>query len=59
MSFLQLNDIESVTSGTWLFGLADLVWAVSVGGRFGLGQFSLGTFWSDYEILQKSYMFTF
>ena len=34
MPFLQLNDIESVTSGTRLFGL--------------------GTFWSDYETLQKS-----
>jgi len=25
-------------------------------GLFGLGRFSLETFWSDYEILQKSYM---
>jgi len=32
MSFLQLNDIESVTSGTRLFGLS----------RFGLGTFQSG-----------------
>ena len=44
MSFLQLNDIVSVTSGSRLFGLS---------------HFGLGTFQSDYEIMQKSYMFTF
>jgi len=36
MPFLQLNDIESVTSDTRLFGLSRL---------------GLGTFRSDYEIL--------
>jgi len=56
------------------FGLADSVWAVSawaisvsavsvwaasVWRHFGLGRFCLGTFRSDYEILQKFYMFTF
>jgi len=35
MSFLQLNDIESVTLHTRLFGLADSVRAVSVWGHFG------------------------
>jgi len=35
------------------------VWAVSVTGLFGLGHSSLETFRSGYEILQKSYMFTF
>jgi len=35
------------------------VWAVSVTGLFGLGRSGLETFWSGYEILQKSYMFTF
>jgi len=30
MSFLQLNDIESVTSGRQLFDLADSVWGISV-----------------------------
>jgi len=59
MSFLQLNDIESVTSGTRLFGLAASVRVASVWGHFGPGHFGLGTFRSDYEILQKSYMFTF
>jgi len=28
-------------------------------GRFGLGHFGQGTFRSEYEILQKSYTFTF
>jgi len=28
-------------------------------GTFGLGRFGLETFWSDYEIMQKSYMLTF
>jgi len=28
MSFLQLNDIESMTFGTWLFSLAVLVWLI-------------------------------
>jgi len=41
------------------FGLAVSVWAVSVWGHFGLGRFGLGTLRSDYEILQKSYIFIF
>ena len=45
----------SILPGTGLFGLsrfglADLVWPIR-SGRFGHG-----TFWSDYEILQKSYI---
>jgi len=39
--------------GTRLFGLADSVLS------FRSGRFGLGTFRSGYEILQKSYMFTF
>jgi len=36
------------------FSQADSVWAVSV-----TGPFDLETFWSDYEILQKSYTLMF
>jgi len=42
MSFLQLNNIESVTSGTQLCSLANFVFR---------SNFGLGAFWSDYEIL--------
>jgi len=39
------------------------VWPIRSGrfglSRFGLGRFGLGPFRSGYEILQKSYMFTF
>ena len=40
-------------------GLADSVWAVPATGLFGLGRSGLETFRSGYEILEKSYMFTF
>jgi len=44
---------------TEILGLADSVWAVSITELFGIGRFGLETFWSDDEILQKSYMLTF
>jgi len=45
-------------TGTGHFGLAFSGLADSVTGLFSLGRFGLETFRSDYEILQKSYMFT-
>jgi len=41
------------------FGLSRFNLAVSVTGLFCLGRFGLEKIRSDYEILQKSYMFTF
>jgi len=41
------------------FGQAESTWAVSVTGLLGIGRFGLEIFWSDYEILQKSYLQTF
>jgi len=44
----------------WAIRSGDIsVWAISVWGHFGLGRFGHRTFRSDYEILQKSYMFRF
>jgi len=39
--------------------MCDLGYTTFRSGLFSLSRFGLGTFWSDYEILQKSYMFTF
>jgi len=50
---------NSVIETTRSFGQDDSVWAVSITGLFGIGRFGLETFWSDDEILQKSYMLTF
>ena len=60
-------DISLCTIQLWDFrilphcqGVRDFsVWAVSVTGLFGLGRSGLETFRPEYEILQKSYMFTF
>jgi len=41
------------------FSQADSVRTVVVTGFFSLGRFGLETVWSDYKILQKSYMLTF
>jgi len=50
------NTHDTEKYGARLFGLADLVWAVSVTGLFGLGCSDREMFQSGYEILQKSYV---
>jgi len=51
-------DGQKEWKATRLFGLAVSVWPFR-SGRFSLSRFGHGTFRSDYESLQKSYMLTF
>jgi len=54
---MLLYDGDQLGYATFWSGRFSLV--DSVAGLFGLGRFGLDKFRSDYEILQKPYMFTF